>query len=186
MRVVFLVLLLLSSCVSAPPPTRSDPGHLFVWASASTKAGSDFLAVVDLDPKSSTYAEIVATAPVPGPRGFAHHTEHQMPRGGILFANAFGSGKTYLFDLSQPRRPRIAASFGDAGEYMHPHSFVRLPNGNILATYQMRGHGNAQPGALAEISADGRVLRTSDAADPGGPRASFDRTAWRWSRLWTA
>jgi hypothetical protein len=36
----------------------------------------------------------------------------------------------------------------------------------VLATYQMRGHDNAQPGALAEISSDGRVLRTTDAADP--------------------
>jgi hypothetical protein len=166
MRLICLASFMLASCVAAPPPARLAADHLFVWAGASTEAGSDFLAVVDLDPKSPTYADIVATAPVPGPRGLAHHTEHQMPRGGILFANAFGSGKTYLFDVSDPLRPRIAGSFADAGEYMHPHSFVRLPNGNILATYQMRGHGNAQPGALAEIRADGRILRTSDAADP--------------------
>jgi hypothetical protein len=166
MRALFLALLLLPACVASPARQKPASDHLFVWAGASAKAESDFLAVVDLDPRSATYAEIVATAPVPGERGFAHHTEHELARGGVLAANAFGSGKTYLFDLSQPTRPRLAGSFANAGEYMHPHSFARLPNGNLLATYQMRGHDNAQPGALAEIGPDGRVLRTSDAADP--------------------
>jgi hypothetical protein len=48
---------------------------------------------------------------------------------------------------------------------MHPHSFVRYANGNVIATFQMRGHGNNEPGALAEIDPEGRVLRISDAAD---------------------
>jgi hypothetical protein len=166
MRAAFLALLLLTSCVATPSrhPQRSD--YLFVWTGASAESESDFLAVVDLNPTSPTYAQIVASAPVPGGKGFAHHTEHQMPNGGVLFANAFGLGKTYLFDLHAPTRPRLAGSFGDAGEYMHPHSFARLPNGNVLATYQMRGHENSQAGALAEISADGRILRTTDAGDP--------------------
>jgi hypothetical protein len=166
MRVASLALLLLSSCVSAPSHHAGRKDHLFVWTGASAKSESDFLAVVDLNPRSLTYAQVVASAPVPGGKGFAHHTEHQMPSGGVLFANAFGSGKTYLFDVRTPTQPRLAGSFGAAGEYMHPHSFARLPNGNVLATYQMRGHDNAQPGALAEISSDGRVLRTTDAADP--------------------
>jgi hypothetical protein len=89
-----------------------------------------------------------------------------MPDGGILAANAFGSGRTFLFDLRRPLQPSLLGSFGEAGDYMHPHSFARLPNGNLLATYQMRGHGNSAPGGLAELSPDGRVLRTSDAADP--------------------
>jgi hypothetical protein len=88
-----------------------------------------------------------------------------MPAGGILAANAFGSGRTHLFDLRRPTQPALAGSFANAGDYMHPHSFVRLPNGNLLATYQMRGHANAEPGALAEIDPDGRVLRVADAAD---------------------
>ena len=166
MRIAVLALFLLTSCVSAPSRPASRADHLFVWTGASAKSESDFLAVVDLDARSPTYAEIVATAPVPGGKGFAHHTEHQMPPGGILFANAFGSGKTHLFDLRTPTRPRLTGSFETAGEFMHPHSFARLPNGNVLATYQMRGHDNAQAGALAEISSDGRVLRTTDAADP--------------------
>lgn len=49
---------------------------------------------------------------------------------------------------------------------MHPHSFVRYPNGNVLATFQMRGHHNEEPGALVELDPQGTVLRVADAADP--------------------
>jgi hypothetical protein len=162
---MLLPLLMLAGCAT-PARVADRPGdYLYVWAGAAEEGESDFIAVVDVDPASPTYAAIVATAPA-GARGGAHHTEHQMPRGGILAANAFGSGRTYMFDLREPLRPSVSASFGDAGEYMHPHSFARLPNGNLLATYQMRGHGNTRPGGLVEIAPDGRVLRSSDAADP--------------------
>ncbi len=36
----------------------------------------------------------------------------------------------------------------------------------MLATLQMRGHDNAEAGALVELDAEGGVLRTADAADP--------------------
>jgi len=163
---LLLVLLLLTGCATQPPRSSGERDFLFVWAGAAAKEQSDFLAVIDLDPASPTFAEIFATAPADGPRGGAHHTEHVMPKDGILLANAFGSGRTFLFDLRQPRQPRLSSSFAGAGEYMHPHSFVRLPNGNFLATYQERGHGNERPGALVELSPNGQVLKTSDAADP--------------------
>jgi hypothetical protein len=166
MRRLLLALLMVTGCVSASRDLAGSGDYLFVWAGADAENEPDFMAVVDVDPASPSYAHIVATAPADGRRGGAHHTEHQMGRGGILAANAFGSGRTYLFDLRQPLRPSVHASFGDAGEYMHPHSFARLPNGNLLATYQMRGHGNSKPGGLAELAPDGRVLRFSDAADP--------------------
>jgi hypothetical protein len=96
----------------------------------------------------------------------AHHTEHRMPKGGMLFANGFGAGRTWIFDLRKPTRPKVVASFGDAGGMMHAHSFERLPDGNVLATYQMGDHQNETPGGLAEITPDGRTVRTSSAADP--------------------
>lgn len=159
-----LALMILGGCASTQLPAKQG-NYLFVWAGSSNPEQSDFLAVIDVDPASPTYAEIVATAPADGPRGGAHHTEHEMPEGGVLLANAFGSGRTFLFNLQQPAQPRLVRSFANAGEYMHPHSFVRLPNGNVLATYQEKGHGNERPGALVELSPTGEVLRISDAAD---------------------
>jgi hypothetical protein len=117
--------------------------------------------VIDLDPGSKTYRSVVATAPTGVKMSRAHHTEHRMPSGKVLFANGFGANRTWLFDLSRPRQPSIRGSFGEAGSMTHAHSFERLPNGNIIATYQQTGHGNDAPGGIAEISAAGKVLRVS-------------------------
>jgi hypothetical protein len=57
-----------------------------------------------------------------------------MPKDGFLLANAFESGRTILFDLRVPLHPSLVTSFGDLDGYMHPHTYVRLPNGHVLAT----------------------------------------------------
>lgn len=145
--------------------TASSP-YLFVWAGDADRKQSDFLAVIDVRPNSKHYGQIVTTLPVGVSNTVPHHTEHEMPSGRILFANGFGAGQTFRFDLTNPLKPRLLDSFGAAGEFMHPHSFVRHPNGNVLSTFQMRGHGNNQPGALVELDPKGRVLRVADAADP--------------------
>lgn len=154
----FCAALSLASC-NSPSAPRGD--HLFVWTMDADFQHSDFLAVVDLDRSSPTFATVVATAPTGVKQGYSHHSEHQMPEGGILFANGFGAGQTWLFDLSQPRAPKVRATFTNVGAMMHPHSFVRLPNGNVLATFQMSGHGNDAPGGLAEIDNYGKVVRAA-------------------------
>lgn len=166
-RSLFALMLLLTGCATSLQTAGANNDHLFVWAGAGAKQESDFLAVIDVDPKSANYAEIVASTVAPGPRGGAHHTDHEMPPGGVLLANAFGSGRTVMFDVSHPTQPKLIGSFAGAGEYNHAHSFVRLPDGNVLATFQERGHGNEHAGALVKLSPTGEVLKTSDAADPG-------------------
>jgi hypothetical protein len=87
-----------------------------------------------------------------------------MPADGQLFANGFGAGRTWIFDLTNPQEPRIAGQFGDLAGYSHPHSYVRLPNGNVLATFQMRHeNGKVLPGGLVEITAAGNVVRSVSA-----------------------
>jgi hypothetical protein len=147
-------------------PVTAAGDYLFVWAGDVGAKTSDFLAVIDSDPRSTRYAEVITTLPSGVANSYAHHTEHEMPAGGILLASGFGAGKTFMFDLSDPLLPRLTGSFGDAGPFMHAHSFARTPAGTILATYQMRGHRNAEAGALAEISTDGKILRIAPAADP--------------------
>jgi len=97
-------ILLLSACstptTETPAPHAPAPGaYLFVWSGDDEGKANDFLAVIDADPKSPRYGEAVAALAVPGPSGTPHHTEMEMPEGGFLFANAFASGKTWLFDL---------------------------------------------------------------------------------------
>jgi 56kDa selenium binding protein (SBP56) len=110
--------------------------YLFVWAGDDAKKSNDFLAVLDANASSPHYGQVVASVAVPGPSGTPHHTELDMPEGGMLLANAFESGRTMLFDLREPLHPSLATSFGDLDGYMHPHTYVRLPNGHVLATFQ--------------------------------------------------
>ena len=53
----------------------------------------------------------------------------------------------------------------DAAGYTHPHSFAALSNGNVLATYQIKGNAD-EPGALVELDDRGNVVKATSAAAP--------------------
>src|SRR5687768_9032961 len=146
----------LASCTGAwPALADSPPQYLFLWTASADKAQPDFLAVLDVTEAEGRYGRLVTTVPVPGRGNGPHHTEHEMPADAQLFANGFESGQSFVFDLRVPGQPRIVSQFGDVGGYSHPHSFVRLPNGNVLATFQMRhGHDSAgmRTGGIVEMT----------------------------------
>jgi hypothetical protein len=152
-------------------PGSGNSGYLYLWAASGDSTVPDFLSVLDVAPDSGRYGKLVATLPVPGRNNGPHHTEHQMPADGQLFANGFGSGQTFIFDLANPLAPRLAGLFGEVAGMHHPHSFLRLPNGNVLATFQMR-HDSAGmgPGGLVELTPAGKVVRSASAIGPGVPR----------------
>jgi len=157
------------SCASraADQPTVTSP-YLFVWAGAEMVGESDFLAVIDADPASDRYGRIVASVPT-GLKGMAHRSEHVMPAGDTLFVNAFEAGVSFLIDLSDPLEPSVAGSFRQIQEFSYPHSFERLPGGDVLATFQTKGEGNEVPGGLVELDPAGRLVRAASAADPRDP-----------------
>jgi hypothetical protein len=168
----WLAAILIGACHAGPSPTGPPPQaagsrFLFVWAGDADGRDSDFLATIDVDARSATYATVVATLPVGATGTRPHHTEYEMPATGGLWANGFDSGRTFRFDLRDPTRPRLVGSFGDVGPFSHPHSYARLPNGNLLVTFQRRaGGGPSGTGGLVEFDADGRVVRHADAAVP--------------------
>lgn len=163
-NIVWVVLVLLCASVTF---AQQGP-YLFVWAGDDAKKASDFLGVLDANPASPKYGQIVASVAVPGPTGTPHHTELAMPKGGFLLANAFESGRTTLFDLRDPLRPKVVNSYGDFNGYMHPHTYVRLKNGDILASFQY--HGGHEPksdgGGLVEFTQEGKFVRAGSAVDP--------------------
>ena len=108
----------------------------------------------------------LTTVPVGRGGTHPHHTEHRMPESRILFANGFRPGVTFRFDLRDPDAPRLAGSFATADGYSWPHSYERLPDGTVLATFQGRGSENVDPGGLVAIDDDGTVVRSGSAADP--------------------
>ena len=120
--------------------------YLFAWTGDEDREHSDFLAVIDLARDGDRYGTIVATAPV-GERGlWPHHTEHELGPGKELFANGFSSNRTLLFDLHEPRHPTVVERFDGVAGLSFLHSFVRLPNGHVLATFQAHGPDNIRFG----------------------------------------
>ncbi len=167
--VATLVVCTLSSQAGAktPPATPSTGSpYLFVWAGDEARKSSDFLAVIDASPSSPSYGRIVRTLPVGITGSMPHHTEYEFPAQNLLFADGWVAGHTFVFDLSRPLQPRIAAQFQDRAGYSFPHSFVRLPNGDVLATFQSHGGALAADGGLVELRNDGSVVRSSSALDP--------------------
>jgi hypothetical protein len=160
----------LTACHASTGGTRagsSSSRFVFLWAGDADRTASDFLAVVDADPHSAGYASVIATLPVGAVGTRPHHTEYAMPAGGRLWANGFDASRTFVFDLRQPRRPILAATFGDPAPYGHPHSYARLPNGHVLATFQWRTAGERhETGGLVELDPDGRMIRAARAAVP--------------------
>lgn len=148
--------------------------YLYVWTGDADSTESDFLAVVDVRPGSPHYAQVVSTLPVGVRATGPHHTEHQLERDRILFANGFRAGRTFRLDLSHPGRPKLLGSFTELGGFSFPHSFVRLANGHLLATFQGRGPRNVPPGALVELDRRGRLVRASSARS-----AAFDSAQLR-------
>ena len=163
------VILLLSGGASAlAAQAKRSSDFLYVWTASVDTTQPDFLAVLDVRPASPRYGRLVTTVPVPGRMNWPHHTEHEMPADGRLFANGFGSGHTFIFDTKDPAHPRLDGEFADLAGMMHPHSFLRLPNGNVLATFQMQ-HDSAgvAPGGLAELTNRGGLVRHVSANGPG-------------------
>jgi len=166
---------LAQGCAREAPSGSRTAGHSYIYAFAGDDdkrpGDSDFLGVIDADPASPTYAHVVATAPIQAVGTMPHHMELTMPGNGQwLFANGFMSGRTFLFDLRSPLRPRVAATVESIPGFVKPHSYWRLPDGRIVATIQYgdgRQPGNA--GGIALLTPQGRVLRTASAADTAFP-----------------
>ena len=114
----------------------SEPSrYIFVWTGDAAHKSSDFLAVVDTERSSASYARIVATLPVNVTGTMPHHTEYEFPQGNVLFANGWTGNRTFLFDLNRPLQPHLVGQFQDRNGYTFAHSFVRLPNGHVLAAF---------------------------------------------------
>ena len=179
---------MLAALVVSTGPAAAAPGHyMFAWAGDPDEKGEDFLMVIDADPASPAYGTLVASAASGIPTAQVHHTEYWMPPGGLLFANDHKAGQTVVMDLRDPLHPQVHARFGELGGFSHPHSFLRLPNGHILASFQVEGHmdhggghaGMAMPdlgvgdgvhGGIVEIDDEGHLVRAASTADPAHSR----------------
>jgi len=168
----------------APFSAAANAGHyLFVFSGDQSGKGHDFLAVIDADPSSTTYGKPLAAVETDQVSVRPHHTEYEMPASGMLFANDHNANRTFVFDLGDPLHPKVASTFRDLAGFAMPHSFLRLPNGHVLASFQQRrtapdmasmhdmaGMDGAElNGGIVEIDDSGKVIRAVSNADPAHP-----------------
>lgn len=181
--VLALTCSILVAAAPARPQTAAAPHALFVWAGDREKKGNDFLLVIDADPRSPQYGRMLTALATDQRTVRPHHTEYTMPESGMLFVNDHDAGRSFILDVRDPLRPAVAGSFEDMAGFAHPHSYLRLPNGHVLVSFQHDAEpkvpflGHAAPmasmssaamgktGGLVEIDDLGRVVRSSGNAD---------------------
>lgn len=158
-----------------PVAAAAEPGkpaqYLYAWTGDADEKDSDFLAVIDADPASASYGKVVATAPTGTKATMPHHIEYETPPGTTLFANGWKASHSFVLDIADPLKPRVAGDFKRAGQYSYPHSFARLPSGNTLVTFQSIGDKYAPPGGLVELDERGQLVRATPSATPDIPTA---------------
>jgi len=172
------IALIATGLLSTAVGTARAGHYMFAWTGTASGDGEDFIAVIDADPTSQHYGELLTSAASGIVTRQVHHTEYWMPDSGHLFANDHQSGDTVIFDLTEPLKPHVRARFHDLSGFSHPHSFLRLPNGHVLASFQFEGafhHGDPGTedpaarrgvhGGIVEIDEDGRAIRAASSAD---------------------
>ena len=132
LRSACVVACLAHSCTAAPDrpaSTATTRGSelLYIWAGDADEQEADFLAVVDAEPGSPEYGQILKTVAVAGRGHVPHHTEYELSPSRTLLANGWGTGSTFIFDLSNPIEPRIASTFTARGDYSVPTQLRAAP-----------------------------------------------------------
>jgi hypothetical protein len=164
-------LLFATPAILAEKTTGVSKHSLFVWMGDRDKKGNDFLLVVDADPQSPTFGRMLTALETDQKTVRPHHTEYTMPASGMLFANDHDAGRSFILDVRDPLHPSVVTSFNDMGGFAHPHSYLRLPNGNVLASFQhdhatMHSESRGKSGGLVEIDDHGKLVRAVSNADP--------------------
>jgi len=170
-----------ASYAMASPPDNNDEGgrsFLYLWASDADAAegDKDFLVTVDVDANSATFADVISTTTVNEVGTMAHHLEPLISSDNKLYASGFLANKVYLFNMANPSDPILEQTISEIPGWKMPHSFVRQPNNNMIASLQFRVGDSAASGGLAIFDPDGNLLDTVSAEDPnytGAPYRSY-------------
>ena len=154
---------------ASPAEALRQPPEQFVYVACLYESTGirepDFIAVVDTDPESATYSEVVERLPMPNVGDELHHFGwnacssacHSDIVRDTLIVPGFRSSRLHIVDVSEPRRPRIrkvieADELGKASGYSGPHTVHCMPGGIITVSMLGDRDGNA-PGGFAVLDA---------------------------------
>jgi len=169
---------LLAGCGRAPkePPFTGEP-YLAVWAADADRGSSDFLAIIDADPRSASYGKVLKTYPVRSRANEPHAMQSEMRDDRRLFATALATNRTFVFDLAQPLAGRLlhVDEPGPEAKLWAPGEVVSLPNGRVAVACADRARFRGDPrelltapGGVTVLDADGRRVGEVVAAEESG------------------
>jgi methanethiol oxidase len=160
---------------ASPEVARQQPPEEFVYVSCLYEGTGinepDFLAVVDVNPESDTYSQIIERTPMPEVGDQLHHFGwnvcssacHSSLSRDTLVVPGLNSSRVHIVDVSDPGKPEIAKviepeEIKKRTGYSAPHTVHCMP-GDIV-TVSMLGDVNGDlPGGLAVLdSADFSVI----------------------------
>lgn len=140
--------------------------YLYVFCVDADAKDNDFVATIDVDPRSPTFQKIIHTTDLGSKGNETHHWGYTDDRTRIWAGGLFSSRIWILDVATDPARPRIektldnvAAETGLSG----PHTYYALP-GRMLLSFLGAADGGL-PAGLAEFTNDGRFLRRIDHPD---------------------
>jgi len=145
--------------------------QLFVWAGDQARTGPDFLAVVDFDPDSWRYGQVITTRRLPGPGASGNEPHHvglsrdgrTLALGGLLSVLK-GQPEIFFYDVSKPASPRFISSV-DPPQSSITDEFYAIPGGGYLVT-MMGGAAGSHPGRVVEFDRNLRMVAEHPAQPP--------------------
>ena len=153
--------------VRSPVGPGDQETLLYVWTRDADGKDSDFLSVVDADPRSATFGKIMTTVPTNSAGNEAHHFGYTADAGRIMAAGMF-SNRLFLYDVkTNPRQPRLIKTVDlNPTGYSGPHTMYAVPGGVMLA---MLGKTDGEgPGALVQVNDDGEFQEAWPVLKPDG------------------
>src|SRR5207247_6525156 len=149
----------------------------YVCTSDADAHDPDFLSVIDADPKSPSYAKVIATAPTGSTvDNEAHHFGYTVNTDRI-FAGGLVSNRLFIYDVkADPRHPRLIKTIPDLGQltgYSGPHTHYAVPGGVLIA--MLGSKDGVGPGALVKLDDDGKFVQALPAPNrPDAPGYMYD------------
>lgn len=155
--------------------------HLLIFAGDNNKRDSDFLVTIDVDPKSETKGEPLATTPIGQIDSMPHHMEYVAPPAGEpLFMNSHHNELSYIVDISDPSSTLIKKTFKAPDALRFPHDYSRTAKGTRLVGFLRSDGPSPDPeeetspgghGGIAEYTKQGELIRSASAAVTGLKKA---------------
>jgi methanethiol oxidase len=177
---------------ASPEDARRQPPEQIIYVAALYEGTGidrpDFIAVVDVDPGSSSYGEVVGRTDMPNVGDELHHFGwnacssacHSQLRRDTLVVPGMRSSRIHLLDISEPRAPRIKNVI--EGEEIKqklglsfPHTVHCMP-GDIITISMLGDADGNSPGGFAIL--DARDFSIAGRWENGSPAPEFMYDFW--------